>query len=306
VLVIYGTGSTSNAHLQLARDQGIFLANGLEVELAHGPGNAGPAALLSGQAQLMANGCAEALPAMAAGSDLVFLSTTTNRLDYVLAGGPTMPPGAGVLGKRLGVSRLGASSHLATKYMVKQLGLDPERDIAYVQVGNTPERLSALLSGSIDGAPLSVEEALLLGSQPSLHVVVDLTRETVPYCGNSFVMTRQYARENPDVVRRLVKSLVETIARFKLDQPAAMQSIGNFLRERDPQKLEHLWGVWAKLYPVKPYPDTQGLQFVIDELSQTDERARALTPDQLTDPRWIRELDTSGYVDSLYPNGAPP
>src|SRR5262249_48006464 len=134
VLVIYGTSSTSNAHLQLALDQGIFLANGLDVELAHRPRNAGPAAPLPGQSQLMANGCAEALPAMAGGSDLVFLSTTTNRLDYVLAGGPTMPPGAGVLGKRLGVSRLGASSHLATKYMVKQLGLDPERDVAYVQV----------------------------------------------------------------------------------------------------------------------------------------------------------------------------
>jgi len=46
--------------------------------------------------------------------------------------------------------------------------------------------------------------------------------------------------------------------------------------------------------------------FVIDELFHTDECVRALTPEQLTDPGWVRELDDSGYVDSLYPDGAPP
>src|SRR5581483_4257957 len=35
VLAVYGTASTSNAHLQLALDQGIFAGNGLDVELAH-------------------------------------------------------------------------------------------------------------------------------------------------------------------------------------------------------------------------------------------------------------------------------
>jgi len=200
----------------------------------------------------------------------------------------------------LGVSRLGASSHLATKFMVKRLGLDAERDVSYVQVGNTPERMAALLSGSVDGAPLSVEEATLLSSYPTLHVVVDLTTDNVPYCGNSFVMMRELVRDNPAVVRQLIKSLVEAVARFKLDKPTAMAAISHFQQEKDPQKLEHLWGIWAKLYPRKPYPDTRGLQFVIDEVALTDERARGMIPEQLTDPRWVRELDESGYIDSLY------
>ena len=303
--IAYGTASASITYLQLGQDRNVFRDNGLEVEIVHAPGNAAPAAVVSGQAQFMATGCAEILGAIGAGTDFVFLSTTTNRLEYALAGGPSLPDRASVRGKRLGVSRLGTSSHLATKLIVQQLGLDPDQDVTYVQVGNTPERMAALLTGSVDGAVLSVEESSLVGNQPGPRIVVDMTNESFPYCGNSMVATRQYVRENPEVVRRLMKALVETIARYKLNKAEAMEAIGSFLQEQDPQKLEHTWTLRERLIPAKPYPDPDGLRFVVDQLGQQDERIRALTPEALADPSWIRQLDESGYIDSLYrPAGA--
>ena len=61
----------------------------------------------------------------------------------------------------------------------------------------------------------------------------------------------------------------------------------------------------SALFPAKPYPEAQGLQFVIDEAAESDARVAALTPERIADPTWVRELDASGYIDSLYPNGAP-
>jgi NitT/TauT family transport system substrate-binding protein len=224
----------------------------------------------------------------------------TNRMQYVLAGGPSMPNRASVQGKRLAVSRLGTSSHLATRFIVKQLGLDPDRDVDYIQVGNTPERLSALLAGNVDGSILSVDEAALLGELPSMQIVVDMTQENIPYCGNGLVALRKYLQEQPDTVRRLTKAFATAMARFKQDQVAGVDAVGRFLGETDPEKAERIWAIRARMFPEKPYPEPQGVQFVMDEVAQADERVRAFSAEQLIDPRWVRELDESGYLDRLY------
>jgi ABC-type nitrate/sulfonate/bicarbonate transport system substrate-binding protein len=300
ITIAYATASAANSPLQLAQDQGIFRANGLAVDMVHAVGNAGPAAVLSGQAQVLSSGCAEAMGPVAGGADLVLPIVTINRMQYVLAGGPGISSPDSLRGKQLAVSRLGSSSHLATKFIVKYLGLDPEQDVTYVQVGNTPERVGALVAGNVDGAILSSDEGALIGNEPGMHVVVDMTREEIPYCGNALTTTRQYAREQPAVMRALTRSLVEAIARYKLNRPEGVEAVAHFLGESDVSRAELLWGAWVPLFPAKPYPEPRALQFVLDEMAQSDERARALVAEQIADPSWVRELDESGYIDSFY------
>ncbi|HZR97349.1 MAG TPA: ABC transporter substrate-binding protein [Chloroflexota bacterium] len=303
ITLAYSTASAANSPLQLAQDRGIFAANGLEVELVHAPGNGGPAAVLSGQAQMLSSGCTEAVAAIAGGADFVVVLTSINRLQYVLVGGPSVTNVETLRGKRLAVSRIGASSHLALRFIVKYLGLDPDQDVSYVQVGNTPERVSALLAGSVDGSILSSDEATFIGSQPGMHTIVDMTTENQPYCGNALVVSRQYAREAPDVGRRLTRALVEALARFRLNREEGADAVARFLNDDDRQKAAQLWETWVRLFPEKPYPDPRGLQFVLDELGQADDRAKALTPEQLIDATWVRELDESGFLDALYRSG---
>jgi NitT/TauT family transport system substrate-binding protein len=303
-MLTYSTASAANSPLRLAQDRGIFAANGLDVELVHAPGNGGPSAVLSGQAQMLSSGCTEAVSAIAGGADFVVVLTTINRMQYVLVGGPSITNVDTLRGKRLAVSRIGTSSHLALRFIVKYLGLDPDQDVSYVQVGNTPERVSALQSGSVDGSILSADEATLLADQPGMHVIVDMTTENQPYCGNALVMLRQYTRDNADVGRRLTRALVEALARFRTNKEEGADAIGKFLSDDDPAKAAQLWETWLRLFPEKPYPDPRGVQFVLDELAQTDERAKAITPEQIIDPTWVRELDESGFIDNLYKSAA--
>ena len=306
VTIAYGTASSANSLLLLAQQQGIFQANGLEAETIHAPGNAAPAALVSGQALAISTGCAEAIGVIAGGADVLYVLVNTNRMQYVLAGGPNVPSPDELRGKRLAVSRIGTSSHLATKFILKYLGLDPERDATYIQVGNTPERITALLGGNVDGSILSVEEGVLLGEMPGMRILVDMTQEKLPYCGNGLVLQRQTLANRPDLVRALVRTVVEATARYKQDRAAGMTAVAKFLDESDPTKVERIWAVRSALFPAKPYPEAQGLQFVIDEAAESDARVAALTPERIADPTWVRELDASGYIDSLYPNGVPP
>ncbi len=298
--IVFGTTSAQNSPFQLAADQGLFTANGLAIEMAHAPGNAGPAALLSGQAPVLATGCVELVNAAAGGADVVLWLQTTNRLQYMLAGGQSVATAADVRGKRLGISRVGADSHVATKFILSYLGLDPDQDATYVQVGNTPDRVAALLSGSVDATILSSDEASLMANVPGMRILVDMTREEMPYCATSLMTTRSYVRENPDVIRRLTRAFVEATARYKQNKAEGMAAVAGFLNESDPAKVEHVWETWQRLFLAKPYPDQRGIQFIIDQVAQSDPRVGALTPEQISDATWVRELDESGFIDQLY------
>jgi NitT/TauT family transport system substrate-binding protein len=297
--IAYSTASAATSPMQLAQDRGVFRQHGLEVELIHAMGNTGPAAVVAGQAQVLSGGCAEALNMIASGADLVIAMVSVNRMQYMLVGSPTIAGPQDLRGKRFAVSRIGSSSHLATKFMVKHLGYDPENDVAYVQVGNTPERVAALLAGSIDGSILSADEGSLLGAQPGMHVLIDMSTENIPYCGNALSTLRQYLREQPEPMRRLVRAVTEAHVRFKYNKAEGMDAVARFVDESDMQKVEKLWGVWVRMYPDRPYPEPEAVKFVLDEVGQTDPRVRGLTPEQISDASLVREMDQSGFIDQL-------
>src|SRR5258707_6218059 len=58
-------------------------------------------------------------------------------------------------GKKVAVSRYGSFSDIQTRFVIRQLGMEPDRDVQIVQVGNTSARAAALVGGAIDGALMS-------------------------------------------------------------------------------------------------------------------------------------------------------
>jgi NitT/TauT family transport system substrate-binding protein len=305
VALVYGTTSAANTFLQVAQDQGLYQANGLEVELSYAAGNAAPAAVLSGQAQVMITGCIESVSAyVGSGGDVAIFMQPVHRMQYLLASNAGVLAPSDLRGKRLAVSRIGSSSHLISRTIVRFVGLDPDNDVSFVQIGNTPERVAALLTGSTDATVLSLDEGALIGNTPGMRILVDMTREAVPYCTNGVAATRQFIRDQADTVRRLTRALVEAIARFKLDKPAGLDATRRFLSEDEPRKVESIWATWERMYEPKPYPDSAGLQRILDDARESDTRLGGVTAEQINDPRWVAELDQSGYLDRLYQGGA--
>jgi NitT/TauT family transport system substrate-binding protein len=299
IAVVHATTSTGNSNFRLAHDQGIYHQNGLEVEHSTLPPNAIPPALFTNQAQFSVSACAGMIEAIAADNDMVLLATVNPRLQYMFAAGPGVTRPEDLKGKRLAVSRLGSGVDMAAKYMLKYIGVDPA-DVAFIQVGGTPERFGALVGGSADAAILSSEEGTFLANQGGFNVIVDMSETSMPYCNQGVIAMRKYVEDNPDVVRRMMRSLVEGIARYKQNRQESIAAVGAIAGNEDPVKLEHLRDAWAKVYPAKPYPDLAGLRFVLDEMAAADPRLAQLDPERMLEPRFIRELDESGEIDRLY------
>src|SRR4029078_6189611 len=58
--------------------------------------------------------------------------------------------------------------------------------------------------------------------------------------------------------------------------------------------------VGRALVPTKPYPTLKGIGTMLQEIAGTIPDARKVRTEQLVDLRFIKELDTSGFIDQLY------
>ncbi len=204
------------------------------------------------------------------------------------------------------MNRPGSAPYVAAKLIFGQVGMDPEREVTYVTMGGTPERVAALLAGSVDAAILSSDEGGMVAAQPGLQTVVDMSQEDVPYCTYGLATSRDYVRDRPELVGRFAKAVVDTIARYRLDRDAAIAAVGHFLNQTDAEKNAISRDSWARIFPAKPYVNRQAMQLSLDQAGELDARVRALDAEALIDDRWIRELDQSGYIDALYGGAAPP
>ena len=305
--LVYSTQSAANSPWQLAQDAGIWQQNGLDVEMAYAPANIVPTALIQGQAEVVGLSCGEMGLVVVGGADVFqMFAMPSPRLLYMIVARQGITRLEELRGQRLAMNRPGSAPYVAAKFIFGQVGMDPEREVTYVTMGGTPERVAALHGGSVDAAILSSDEGGMVAAQPGMQTVVDMSKENVPYCTYGLATSRDYVRAHPEQVGRFAKAVVDTIARYKLDREAAIAAVGHFLSQTDAQKNATSRDAWAQIFPAKPYTDRQAMQLSLDQAGEIDARVRALDPETLIDDRWIRDLDQSGYIDALYGGAAPP
>lgn len=196
-------------------------------------------------------------------------------------------------GKRIGYSSVGAVSHMAAISFAQAMGWDPQFD--WSMMGGALG-VDALDNGYVD-AIMGPELHATMGIDAGYHVIVDLADYNLPMAGSSFLVDREWLQNNRDAARRFVKSAVEAIAMLKTDKDSAFKAMGKWYQMNDPELMELFYDEAAKV-PSKPYAPIEGLKKMM-EIYDSHEM-RKYTVEHFYDDSFVKELDDSGYIDSLY------
>ena len=153
----YGT-TTSVAHLPVwvARDAGLFSKQGLNVEPIHIRGGALiTMAIMSGNLQFSGAGAESVVAARIEGGDVALLACPVDSDPVYLITRPEIKSAAELKGKATAVTRLGSTTHFYLRAALRQVGLDPEKDMTILQLGTGSETVTAMESGRIAAAALT-------------------------------------------------------------------------------------------------------------------------------------------------------
>jgi len=299
--VAYPTTVGSMAVIWVAKDARLFEKYGLEVELIYVAGSSKVVqAMLAKEILISEIAIPAVIQANLAGADLVMLAGPNHKPGQKIMVKPEIKTPENLKGKKIGITRFGTSDDFLLRYMLGQWKIQPDRDVALLQMGGSPEILAGLGSRGIDGGMLS-SPLHLRAAKLGFSVLADLSTIGVDYQGAGVVTTRAYARENQDVVRRYLRAYVEGLHRLKTDKNFSVKVIGKYTRISDPDALEETYQHYAvKIMPKVPYPTTKGIQMVLDEIGSRDAKAKNLSPAALIDVHYLNELEQSGFVKNLY------
>jgi NitT/TauT family transport system substrate-binding protein len=297
----YSTIAVGQSLIWVTKEAGIFKENGLDVQLLFiGSSTIVTQAIIGGNVPIAILSGATAINSALSGSDLVMLGSTKKdpAQAYLVASKEITAPSQ-LRGKKLGVSRFGASSDFLLRYLLKKTGLSPEKDVTIVQVGSSPVRMAALVNGSIDGTGLTFEE-MLVAKKLGFNILLDITTLGIEGLNSDIITTRKYVRDSRDTVQRFVRAMVKGTSFYAKNKSFSMDVIARYTKSRDMEKIENGYDYNAKVYLKKPYPAMGGIQLALEEIGERNPAAKSARPEQFIDTSFVKELDESGYIDGLY------
>jgi NitT/TauT family transport system substrate-binding protein len=283
----------------IAKEGGYLADEGLDVEMDYiATSTTFTQALLGGDMQIGMGGLEGLVASVVAGADLVGLAVSTDRFVFRVYGQPGLRTLTDLRGRRLAVARHGSTSDTAARLLLRRVGLEAERDVELVPAGGNPEIYAALESGLVHGAVLGPPIGFR-AEAAGYPIIADTIEDDVPFHQSVLVTTRRFVAEQEDVVRRVVRAYVRAVARFKQDKAFFKEVLGQYARIEDDDILEQSWTIQDRVLPRAPYPRLEAIQVALDRALEGRPPRLAVVAD-FFDERFLRELDASGFIASLY------
>jgi NitT/TauT family transport system substrate-binding protein len=283
----------------VAKEAGIFEKNGLDVQLIFFTGGTTAVmALVSADTPMSQVAGAAVVNTALAGSDAVLIVGGVTSLNYYLMAQPQIKTPEQLKGGSVAISRFGSASDFIARFALSKIGLTPGKDVTLVQIGSTSARMDATLTGRVQATVIN-PPASFIAEKRGMTVLADLPKLGLVYQHTSAATTKKYIRENPDIVRRYVKSQVEAVHRIYTDKETSIKVLAKYFGggvERDI--LEKTWANLLNdaVLPRKQYPSLEGIKTIL----ATEAKGKPAKPEDFVDMSFVRELDKSGYIDSLY------
>src|SRR5215813_3381919 len=202
VRVAYSSPTATQGLLWVAGVGGLFKKSGLDVQIIYT--RLAIESLVAGEIDFGQMTGSLMSSARLQGTDPVMLAGVDDVLTDRLVARPNIKSLEELRGKRIGIFRFGSASHLRVLNILPRYGFT-DRDVTFLQIGDTPARLIALFAGSID-ATLASPPDHLEAVRAGMRVLLNLTDLKIPYQGVGLVTTQRVLSRKHDVARHFCES----------------------------------------------------------------------------------------------------
>ena len=302
VKVMAGYGSTDGAiaPLWFAKETGLFEKRGLDVRLVGmGTGSVSLRALIAHDLEIASLSGSGLVQAALQGADTILLSAAIDGFVFKVFGAREISSPTQLKGRKLGVSRFGATSDFAVRLALKKWGLNPERDVTILQVGTTQDTLRAMQTRLLDAGVLS-GTASLLARKAGFRELGDLADLGLHYPMAPIGTTKSYMQKNESLVKDFMLAYIEAIRDFKRDRETALKVLRKYTRNDDAEVLEDSYHNYARKYLAWPIPPVDAIRTILAEISTTTPAAKSAEPEQFVAYKLARDIEASGFVKRLY------
>jgi NitT/TauT family transport system substrate-binding protein len=220
----------------VARDRGFYLKHGSEVELIQMRPNISIAALLSGEIEYIEL-IGSAIRSAARGLPIRAISTGIKSPFFSIIAQHKYKNIKDLRGAIIGLTSIGGTNHVSTRITLRQFGLDPEKDVKLIAIGDEKVMFDAFKVGRADAVVLAPPFSVQLKREGFPVLAQTAQYVTIPFSGLGATIER--IKNNPAQIKRVLKAEIEALRfiqgnaagttevirkRFRMDERLARES----------------------------------------------------------------------------------
>jgi ABC-type nitrate/sulfonate/bicarbonate transport system substrate-binding protein len=190
-------------------------------------------------------------------------------------------------GKVVAISSFGGTQHLVTAGTLRAVGLNPDRDVRMINVGNEAIRVEQLRSKQIHAAMINPPMSVMMqreGFGLLLHAAdyVDL-----PLTGLGATLKK--LKENPDQARRVVRALNESLHFIRANRKETVSIFARWLKI-DPSIAADTYDVAVKVLSQDGSASDKAIMASIEEAKDAGNIKGNFTPRDVSDFSLVRSI----------------
>ena len=188
-------------------------------------------------------------------------------------------------GKTLGISSFGATPEVAARLMIKQAGIDPEKEIKILALGSDAARLTALKQRVVDVVVISPPADTQMEKQGYKILARAYELFSFPYLGLGTHLRK--IKEKPDEVRRVIKATIRANRFIRDNRDEAVKTLiawGKVEREFAYASYDAL----KNLFNADGSVPEDGLKLVIDQARRSAKVTREVASGEVVDLSFLR------------------
>jgi len=284
----YGNVTPANLAPFYAKEKGIFLQNGLDVDLSLiDGGGKSMAALLGSSVEIAQLGGTEAMSAFVGGGDIKAVALFVPVSPWVLMAPASYTGPNDLKGKTVGVATKGGSSEIAAVQQIERLGLKTT-DVTIQATGSVANLTAAMLANQVYAGPGHPPDTAAL-FKAGYKVIMDLAAQNVPAVENCTIVTTKYMNDHKDVMQKYVDSLIQAIVAMKKDKAGTIPVMQKLLNVTDQDALSQTYDYYVtQIFPAYPTVTTKEWLYSRDELTKTNAAVKDLDVTKVIDNSFVK------------------
>ena len=274
-----------NLTVAMAQKNGLFKDEALEAEIIRMNPNVAITALATGDVdycQLFGAVVGGAI----AGLPVRIVAGFLDNWPMTLIAQPELKALKDLKGKTLGISSFGATPDVAARMMIKQAGIDADKEIKIIALGSDAARLTALKQRVVDVVVISPPADTQMEKQGYRILARAYELFSFPYLGLG-THTRKI-KDKPDEIRRVIKATIRANRFIRDNRDEAVRALigwGKVEREFAYASYDAL----RNLFNVDGAVPEDGLKLVIDQARRNAKVTREIMPNEVVDLTFLRD-----------------
>ena len=286
VRIGYSVGGLIPFPLIVAKENRFFEQAGYDVELINIPPTIAVTALISGDIQYVIF-AGTTLNAAVRGLPVKLVMVYNDRPLFSLMSRPEIRSIRELKGKVLGVATLTSGESFLSRRLLKEAGIDADKEMTLRVIGNTPDRLQALRAGSVDATTLTLPVDILAERMGLRRLA--FMGETLESINGGYGVSERWLQQRPDQIKRMIAVAYRGMAHARAQRQDSIALImSKWKMERDI--AERAFDMMIKTWADTGVASDQALQEGIDESLRVTKAKQSVPISQVADFKLAREV----------------